>query len=138
MTAIRGAGRVLSGLLRALAVLAGVVLVGAGVPFTWIWVGSQLQGGTAPSLSGLGVAIAGIVASYWLIAAAFAWIVERARGEHAPTRYAWNRSMRDEVRQPGQTTHTLEEIVVAATLLVGLGCTIFFFLFGDPGVPVGT
>ena len=135
VTAARRSGRVLLGLLQGLAVLVGVVLVGAGVPFAWIWIGSQLQGGTAPSLSGLGVAIAGIVASYWLIAAAFAWVVERARGAHPPTRYAWNRSMRDQTPQPGQTSHTLEEIVVAATVLVGLGCTIFFFLFGDPGVP---
>jgi hypothetical protein len=135
---VTAAGRAVLSLVRGLAVIIGVVLVGAGVPFAWIWVGSQLQGGTAPSLSGLGVALAGIVASYWLIAAAFAWIVERARGEHGPARYAWNRSMRDQTPQPGQTSHTLEEIVVAATLLVGVGCTIFFFLFGNPGVPVGT
>ena len=136
MVAFRFTARVVAAALRALAIVAGVLVVGAGVPFAWIWIGSQLQGGTAPSLSGLGVTLAGIVASYWLIATVFAWIVERARGERRPVRYAWNRSLRDQPARPGQTTHALEEIVVIATMLVGLVCTVVFFLFGNPGVPV--
>jgi hypothetical protein len=134
--ALRLTARAVAAGLRALAIVAGVIVVGAGVPFAWIWIGSQLQGGTAPSLSGLGVALAGIVASYWVLAAAFAWIVERGRGEDRPVRYAWNRSLRDQPARPGQTSHALEEVVVIATLLVGLACTIVFFLFGNPGVPV--
>ncbi len=40
-----------------------VIVFGAGVPYLWVWVGSQLQGGTAPSFSGLGVALLGIIIS---------------------------------------------------------------------------
>jgi hypothetical protein len=138
MGAIRLTTRMIAGAARAIGTVIGVVLFGGGVPFAWIWVGSQLQGGTAPSLAGLGVAIAGIIVTYWLLAAVFAWIMERSRTDHGPVRYDWNRSMRDERRRPGQTSHALEEIVVTATILVGIACTIIFFLFGDPGTPVGS
>lgn len=136
MGALRLTGRTIVGALRAVAIGVGVLLFGAGVPFLWIWVGSQLQGGTAPSLTGLGVAIAGIFVSYWLLGAVFAWIIERSRADTGPTRYAWNRSMRAERYQGPRTTHPLEEIVVMATILVGIATTIIFFLFGNPGVPV--
>jgi hypothetical protein len=128
----------IAGAARAVAILVGVVLFGGGVPFVWIWVGSQLQGGTAPSLAGLGAALAGIVVTYWLLAAVFAWIVQRSRPEHEPVRYAWNRSMRAERYRPDRSTHALEEVVITATILVGIACTIAFFLFGDPGTPVGS
>jgi hypothetical protein len=138
MGAIRLTTRLITGVARAIAIAVGVVLFGGGVPFAWIWVGSQLQGGTPPSLAGLGVALAGIIVTYWLLAAVFAWIVQRSRRADEPVRYAWNRSLRDERHRPGQTTHAPEEVVITATILVGIACTIAFFLFGDPGTPVGT
>jgi len=134
---IRVPARAVGRLLRAVAIVAGVVVFGAGVPLLWVWVGSMMQGGTAPSMSGLGVALGGIVVSYTVLAALFAWIVERSRSEDRPVRYAWNRSLSAERHHPGRTTHALEEVVVMATLLVGLACTVFFFLFGSPGTPVG-
>lgn len=136
MGALRRSGRMVLTVLRLVASAVGVLLFGAGVPFGWIWIGSQLQGGTAPSLTGLGVAITGIFVSYWLLAIVFAWIIERSREDTGPTRYAWNRSMRAERYEGPRTTHALEEIVVMATILVGIATTIIFFLFGNPGVPV--
>ncbi|MDQ3759374.1 MAG: hypothetical protein M3331_05490, partial [Actinomycetota bacterium] len=49
-----------------LAIIA-IIVFGAGVPYLWVWVGSQLQGGTAPSFGGLGVALFGIIFSYALM-----------------------------------------------------------------------
>jgi hypothetical protein len=114
----------------------GVLLFGAGVPYLWVWVGSQLQGGTAPSFSGLGVALFGIIISYSLLAIVLAWIKAWVvHDDGKPTRYAWNRSLSAE-RYQGPATHPIEDIVVTATILVGIVCTIWFLLFGDPGVPV--
>ena len=113
-----------------------VVLFGAGVPYLWVWVGSQLQGGTAPSFSGLGVALFGIIISYVGLALLLAWVKAIVlHDDGKPTRYAWNRSLSAE-RYTGPATHPIEDIVVTATILVGIVCTIWFLLFGDPGVPV--
>ena len=116
-----------------LAILA-IIVFGAGVPYLWVWVGSQLQGGTAPSFSGLGVALLGIILSYSLMAYLLAWLkAVVTHDEGKPTRHDWNRSLSAERRQVAQT-HPIEDIVITATILVGIVCTIWFLLFGDPGV----
>jgi hypothetical protein len=113
-----------------------VVLFGAGIPFLWIWIGSQLQGGTAPSFGGLGVALFGIVISYSLLAVAFAWVKERLSPHEGPVRHAWNRSLSAERRTGPSQTAPIEDIAAAATVIVAIVCTIWFLLFGNPGVPV--
>lgn len=113
-----------------------VVVFGAGVPYLWVWIGSQLQGGTAPSFSGLGVALFGIIISYVLMAFLLAWI--KAIVTHdpgAPVRHDWNRSLSAE-RRHAPETHPIEDLVMTATILVGIVCTVWFLLFGSPGVPV--
>jgi divalent metal cation (Fe/Co/Zn/Cd) transporter len=116
--------------------LVAVVAFGVGVPFFWVWLGSLLQGGTTPSLTGLGVALVGIAGSYALLTVIFAWVKERVHPTKGPVRHDWNRSLSAERIQRGQTTTAIEDVVVAATLIVGIICTFWFFLFGDPGVPV--
>ena len=118
--------------------LAGIAILafGAGVPYVWVWVGSQLQGGTAPSFSGLGVALFGIIISYSALAFFLAWIKAWVTHDDGkPVRYAWNRSLSAE-RHTGPQTHPIEDIVVTATILVGIVCTAWFLMFGNPGVPV--
>jgi divalent metal cation (Fe/Co/Zn/Cd) transporter len=111
-----------------------VIFFGAGVPYLWVWVGSQLQGGTSPSFSGLGVALFGIIISYALMAYLLAWIKSVVtHDENKPVRHDWNRSLSAE-RRTGPQTHPIEDLVVTATILVGIVCTIWFLLFGDPGV----
>lgn len=129
--------RVIGRFVRIVIAVVAVVVFGTGIPFAWIWIGSQLQGGTAPSLSGLGVALLGIVLSYALLATIFAWVKEKVSPSEGPTRHAWNRSLSAERRQ-GPETSSIEDIAAAATLLVALISTIWFLLFGDPGVPVGS
>lgn len=112
-----------------------VLVFGAGVPYLWVWVGSQLQGGTQPSFSGLGAALFGIIFSYvglaFLLAWVKAWVTHDSGG---PVRHDWNRSLSAERRQAPQT-HPIEDLVITATILVGIVCTIWFLLFGSPGVP---
>lgn len=113
-----------------------VIFFGAGVPYLWVWVGSQLQGGTSPSFSGLGVALFGIIFSYGLMAYLLAWVkAVVTHDEGKPVRHDWNRSLSAE-RRAGPDTHPIEDLVVTATILVGIVCTVWFLLFGSPGVPV--
>ncbi|MGI9020857.1 MAG: hypothetical protein ACR2G3_09135 [Solirubrobacterales bacterium] len=123
-------------LVRIVLAVVAVIVFGAGIPFVWIWIGSQLQGGTAPSFGGLGVALAGIVVSYSLLLTIFAWAKERLRPSEGPVRHEWNRSLSAERKEGPSETSAIEDIAAAATLVVALVCTVWFLLFGDPGVPI--
>ncbi|MGI9021469.1 MAG: hypothetical protein ACR2G3_12265 [Solirubrobacterales bacterium] len=116
-----------------------VALLAAGIPLAWVWVGSQVQGGTAPKAAAIATVVTGCIASYGLVALLAAWfkgrgdiVARRARNE----RYAWNRSLRDE-RKHAPETSFLENCLIAATIVVGLVVTVWFFLYGNPGVPQG-
>jgi divalent metal cation (Fe/Co/Zn/Cd) transporter len=123
--------------MRLLLAAVAVIVFGAGIPLLWVWVGSQLQGGTAPSMSGIGVTLLGLVGSYWLLAYLFAALKQRSSPEaQRPVRYEWNRSLSAERREAGRNTHALEDIAAFATVVVAIVCTIWFVLFGNPGVPV--
>ena len=128
--------RPIATLLRIVLAVIAVIVFGAGIPFLWIWIGSQLQGGTAPSLGGLGVALLGIVLSYALLLTIFAWLRERISPTEAPVRHEWNRSLSAERKTGPSETNSIEDIAAAATLVVALVCTIWFLAFGDPGVPI--
>jgi hypothetical protein len=132
----RQTGGVLVSILKWTAAIVTIIVFGGGVPLLWIWVGSQLQGGTAPSLGGIGVALLGIVGSYVLLAIVLAWIKARTNPIEGPVRHDWNRSLSAERRGAPQT-HPIEDIIIAATLLVGVICTGWFLIAGDPGTPVG-
>lgn len=129
--------RVIGGFAKIVLAVVAVILFGAGIPFLWIWIGSQLQGGTAPSFGGIGVALFGIVGSYVLLAMGYAWVKERYVPREGPVRHSWNRSLSAERRTGPSDTTPIEDIAAAATLVVAIVCTIWFLLFGDPGVPIG-
>ena len=136
MDAARRIGRIIWSVLRWPLAGIAILLFGAGVPYLWVWVGSQLQGGTAPSFSGLGVALFGIIFSYSALAFGLAWIKAIVTHDDGkPVHYAWNRSLSAE-RHTGPQTHPIEDIVITATILVGIVCTAWFLMFGNPGVPV--
>jgi hypothetical protein len=119
---------------KTVATLALIVLLAAGAPLLWVWIGSQVQGGTAPSGTAIVTVIAGLVVSYMLIGLVVTALVSRSCGRR-PIRYAWNRSLRDE-RYSGPRTHLLENAFVAAAILVTVVVGVWFFVAGDPGVPV--
>ena len=134
--AVRATGRLTWSVVRWPLAGIAVVLFGAGVPYLWVWVGSQLQGGTAPSFGGLGVALLGIIISYSALAFLLAWLKAWVIHEDGkPVRYAWNRSLSAE-RHTAPQTHPIEDIIMTATILVGIVCTAWFLMFGSPGVPV--
>src|SRR5688500_19613075 len=114
-----------------------VTLLAAGIPLAWVWVGSQVQGGTSPRAAAIATVVTGCMASYGVVALLAAWfkgrdddVARRARRE----RYAWNRSLRDERKHAPKTTF-LENCLIATTIVVALVVTVWFFLYGNPGVP---
>ena len=112
-----------------------VVLLAAGVPMAWVWVGSQVQGGTTPRGTAIVTVICGMIVTYSVVAVIAAWAKGRSpAGEQEPVRFAWNRSLRDERYRPAATSF-LENVLIAATILVAVIVTVWFFLFGSPGVP---
>ena len=81
-------------------------IVGAGVPLFWIWIGSLIQssrGAQNVEASTASILVVGILVSYIVILMIAGAIQgpRRGRPQRPPTRYPWNRSMRDEPYRPG-------------------------------------
>jgi hypothetical protein len=112
-----------------------VAFLAVGIPLAWVWVGSQVQGGTSPTGTAIVTVIVGLTMSYAIVALIAAWLKGRVGGETTRYRFMWNRSMRDERYTPASTTF-LENVLIVATIVVALIIVVWFFAFGNPGVPV--
>ncbi|MEO8092215.1 MAG: hypothetical protein ABI726_05865 [bacterium] len=114
-----------------------VALLAAGIPLAWVWVGAQVQGGTAPSGTAIATVVTGCMASYGCVALLAAWLKGRKDQQSAAARherFAWNRSMRDSRHRPPDTNF-LENVLIVSTIVVGIIVVVWFFLYGSPGVP---
>ena len=116
-------------------VLGGVV--GIGVPFFWIWVGSRFQESTAPSWTALAVVHVGMIGTLLLIAGLFSFFVARSR-ENDRARADWMRGQSEERRKETfSDTHPLEMIIFFAVFVDVIVFFAWFFFFADPGNIVG-
>jgi hypothetical protein len=117
--------------------MVGLVLVavlGLGLPLAWVWIGSQVQAGTRPTAAAIATVMAGMIVSWGVILVVASWFKSRTETDPQHRRFAWNRSLRDEREQPRETSF-LENVVIVTTLVTALVVMVWFFLFGDPGVP---
>ena len=119
--------------------IVAAVVIGAGVPLFWIWVGSVIQGSRgAQQVEGstAAILIIGILVSYIVILVIAGAIQGRGsdRSERAPTRYPWNRSMRDEPYRPGTSKLTpVEAVFVGTAVVASIAMVVWFFaLAGSP------
>jgi hypothetical protein len=108
------------------AVLTGVIMVGAslllwvGVPFAWLWIGSQVQAST-----GIGTAIAVMLIGAIASIVALAYLLGRLNRAHEQLR---------EARGASREGPALLEVVLVVTAGVALvGFAIWFFVFAGPG-----
>ena len=121
--------------------IAAAIVIGAGVPLFWIWVGSQIQGSRgAQNVEGSTAAIlvVGILASYAIILMIAGAIQARgeAQEERAPARYPWNRSMRDEPYKPGTgKLSPVEAVFVGTAIVASIAMLIWFFAFAGSPLP---
>ena len=116
-------------------------LIGFGVPLGWLWIGSQLQGGSGATNVDFSVAMAilfGIILSYvlllYLAGIAMALL---DRGDHAApaaSRAPWMRGQTE--TRPGprrQTIDGIERLFVVTTIVVSVAFWIWFaFKAGSP------
>lgn len=137
MQALGTLGRGISSTASKIGVLALGAVVGLGIPGLWIWIGSQFQGGTAPSWSALAIVHVGMIFTLMLVAGFFSFFVDRSK-QKARNRSDWMRGIHEGRRQDSiADVHPLELIIFLAVFIDIIAMTLWFFLAADPGVPVG-
>ena len=115
------------------------VVIGAGVPLFWIWVGSLIQssrGAQHVEGSTAAILVVGILVTYVVILVIAGAIQGRSTRdiERPPARYPWNRSMRDEPYRPGTSKLTpVEAVFVGTAVVASIAMVVWFFaLAGSP------
>jgi hypothetical protein len=117
------------------------VLIGAGVPLLWIWIGSLIQSSRgADHVEGTTAAIifVGIIATYVIVLMIAGAIQARGQAAEAkaPPRYPWNRSMRDEPYRPGSgKLSPVEAVFVGTAVVASIAMLIWFFAFAGSPLP---
>jgi amino acid transporter len=117
------------------------VLVGAGVPLLWVWIGSLIQSSrganTVESTTAV-VMVIGILVTYVVVLLIAAAIQNRGSGDERtpPPRYPWNRSMRDEPYRPGTgKLSPVEAVFVGTAVVASIAMMIWFFAFAGSPLP---
>jgi hypothetical protein len=117
----------------------GSVLMWIGAPLIWLWVGSQLQSGSTPSLGPYLVILVGVVVSMIVLGkllSSLDRLYGRVTNSNATVRVRmpWNRSLRGE-RGSGRQTRVVDIVMVVsvsgALLLFGA----WFFLLAGSSLP---
>jgi hypothetical protein len=119
--------RIGAGALVALAIMSiGSLGLWLGTPLLWLWIGSQVQGGTSSLSLALLVMAAGVLATVWLATKLLSRLSEAYRAN------AIARGLPD----PGH--RVLESVMIAAAGLAILVFGVWFLLFaGASPVPLG-
>jgi hypothetical protein len=121
--------------------IAAAVVIGAGVPLLWVWIGSLIQssrGANNVEPSTAVVIVVGMLVTYAVVLVIAAAIQDRAADdeERPPTRYPWNRSMRDEPYRPGTTKLSpVEAVFVGTAVVASIAMLIWFFAFAGSPLP---
>jgi hypothetical protein len=120
--------------------IVAAIVVGAGVPLFWIWLGSQIQGSRGAQSVEASTAIImvlGILISYTVVLLIAGMIQGRTETERRPpTRYPWLRSMRDEPYRPGEgKLSPVEAVFVGTAIVASIAMLIWFFAFAGNPLP---
>jgi hypothetical protein len=121
--------------------IVAAIVVGAGVPLLWIWIGSLIQGSRGAQgveASTAVILVLGILISYTLILIVAGAIQGRSQSaaRRPPTRYPWLRSMRDEPYRPGEGKLTpVEAVFVGTAVVASIAMLIWFFAFAGSPLP---
>lgn len=122
--------------------IGAAIFVGAGVPLFWVWIGSLIQGSRGSQGVEASTAVAimvGIVITYVVILLIAGAIQSRGQDpeeRRPPTRYPWNRSMRDEPYRPGTgKLSPVEAVFVGTAVVASIAMMIWFFAFAGSPLP---
>jgi hypothetical protein len=131
-------------LLTVVLTLLAAAVIGFGIPLLWVWIGSQVQGGTGATNVDFSVAMIvlfGIILTYVVLLYLAGWVMARSGhgdlGKPSGTaRNPWMRGMTDTRQRhgaPGAGLGGIELLFVVATVLVTAAFWVWFlFLAGSP------
>ena len=126
---------------RFFAELGAAIVIGAGIPLLWVWIGSLIQGARGAQKVEVGTAllmVVGILTSYVIVLFIASAIQARGDAQESagPTRYPWMRSMRDEPYRPGtQKLSPVEAVFVGTAIVASIAMMIWFFAFAGSPLP---
>ena len=133
------AGRNLAATLLVVLMVLAALSMWTAIPLGWVWVGSQVSEGQAPSGGPYMVVLVGIVVSILLIS----WLLGRLNRIYMhltgtnttePVRPAWLKSLRDS-EGPDRYPTVLETVIVTSVILAILSMTAWFFLLAGSPLP---
>jgi hypothetical protein len=133
----RTLGQKLAALVLITLMVVGSLMLWVGAPVFWLWVGSQIQKSSQPSMGPYLVVLVGVVASMIIIGKLLSRLnrtYSRVTGASGSVRVRmpWHRSMRGE-RTSGRPTTVLDVVMVATVTLAGIVFLVWFLvLAGDP------
>ena len=126
-------------LILILLMAAGSVAMWVVVPVAWLYLGSQLQEGSTPSLGPYLLVLAGIVASMVVIGKLLGWLdrvyaivigVSREKRIQAP----WHKSMRGD-RGSGRERTVLDGVMIVSVTVALVVFGVWFFAFAGSSLP---
>jgi hypothetical protein len=133
----RRAGRSAAATVLVAAMVVAALSMWTVIPYSWIWIGSQISKTQDPAGGPYMVVLVGIVVSILVIS----WLLGRLNRLYvhltgtntvAPIRPAWLKSMRDDRGMPHQPT-VLETVIVTSVILAVVAMAGWFlFLAGSP------
>ncbi|MEX2194367.1 MAG: hypothetical protein WD844_03700 [Thermoleophilaceae bacterium] len=110
-----------SGVIVLFIMVVGSLVLWAGVPAGWLWIGSQVQGETGDVGTALLVMFAGVVVSVVLLAMVLSYLSRR------------HEELREARGLPPSETSVLERVLVVTAGIAVVGFTVWFLGFAGPG-----
>jgi hypothetical protein len=131
--------RKLSAVLLIALMAVGSIALWIAIPIGWLWLGSQLQSGSNPTLGPFVLVLAGIPASMVVVAKGLSRLNRKyveVTGGTSETRFRapWMRSMRGE-RGHSRPLGVLDVVMVVSVSLALLALLLWFALFAGNPLP---
>ena len=119
---------------KAVGFVAGIALLGVGVPLLWVWIASKMADTflKVPMVPLL-VMVAGLFVTYTALAAVVTRF-DKERAAAGPARMSWNRAMTD-TRHGGPQLTQFERVFVTTAIIVAFAFEVWFFLFAGSSLP---
>ena len=118
---VRAARGGIDALLVVSMMIIGSLVLWAGVPLGWLWIGSQVQAETGSVGSAIAVMLAGVVVSVLLLARL---LLSLSR---------WHEHLRERSGKGPAQTPLLEMVLVVTAAVAVVAFGIWFFIFTGPG-----
>ena len=137
-SATRRAGNTAAASVVVVAMIVAALSLWTVIPLTWVWIGSMLSEGQAPSVGPYMATFAGIVVSILIVS----WLLGRLNRLYmritgsrnvAPIRPTWLKSLRDSEEKMNPTV--LETVIVTSVILAAVSMGIWFMVAAGSPLP---